>query len=394
MVGLSVLFCHRYKTKHFHYVCLWSGQNERFAQSIMTNKATLLLPFLECDQRIYYAFSLTHKRFEYLSPFFDSFFGLDQNQIRPDQLFAMIHPDDRTFLRASYLQLKPGRLKRDLEFRITLPDKKEYTLRFHMLLEESEISGRMLTGYAEDITAFKLHNQTAKDLTNKKNAILNILSHDLTGPLGSIQHFTYVLNKKTKSLNDAQLETIISSIEKISKRSIQMIQEFIKMEFIESVGVDLIKERVNLVETLQPFLSEYQTSPNRIKKTFLFEPTTPHIYVEIDQNKFMQVINNLISNAIKFTHDGGTILLRVHEKNDKVLITITDDGIGIPEKFHPTLFEKFSNARRTGLKGEPSVGLGMSIIKTIVEWHRGKIWFESEENVGTTFYIEIDRSLL
>ena len=70
-----------------------------------------------------------------------------------------------------------------------------------------------------------------------------------------------------------------------------------------------------------------------------------------------------------------------------------DTGVGIPEKFHEKLFEKFSTARRTGLKGEPSVGLGMSIIKTIIEWHEGKIWFESQQNKGTTFYIEIPCSL-
>lgn len=357
----------------------------------MDNKFSFLLPLLERDERIYFAFNLAQQHFEYLSPSFESFFGMVEKQVCPDELFVMVHAGDRNFLRALYLELKPGEFKKDIDFRITIPNQKEYTLRVQMLLEETENFGRMLTGYAEDITAVKMYEQTAEDLSNKKNAILNILSHDLTGPLGSIQHFTYILNKKTKSLKDDQLETVISSIEKISKRSIQMIQEFIKMEFIESAGVDLIKKRVNIVESLEPFIREYQASQHQIKKTFLFEPASSHIYVEIDQNKFMQVINNLISNSIKFTPDGGTITLSVQEKDDKVLISISDDGIGIPEKFHSSLFEKFSTARRSGLKGEPSVGLGMSIIKTIVEWHRGNIWFESKEDEGTTFYIEIDR---
>jgi two-component system sensor histidine kinase VicK len=74
-----------------------------------------------------------------------------------------------------------------------------------------------------------------------------------------------------------------------------------------------------------------------------------------------------------------------------VVISISDTGIGIPKAFHDTLFEKFTSARRRGLKGEVSTGLGMSIIKTIVEWHGGSIWFNSEENVGTTFFIEIPK---
>jgi len=103
-------------------------------------------------------------------------------------------------------------------------------------------------------------------------------------------------------------------------------------------------------------------------------------------------INNLISNALKFTPDGGNIDLFVKENKEDIIISITDNGIGIPAKYHTTLFDKFSKARRPGLKGEPSTGLGMSIIKTIIEWHGGQIWFDSEENKGTTFYIRLPRA--
>jgi two-component system sensor histidine kinase VicK len=113
--------------------------------------------------------------------------------------------------------------------------------------------------------------------------------------------------------------------------------------------------------------------------------------VEADEVKFMQVINNLISNAIKFTHDGGIITIRIEEKKNLILISIQDNGIGIPEHLQDGLFEKFTKARRPGIKGEPSVGLGMSISKTIVEWHKGRMWFESKEHKGTTFYIELPK---
>jgi two-component system sensor histidine kinase VicK len=84
----------------------------------------------------------------------------------------------------------------------------------------------------------------------------------------------------------------------------------------------------------------------------------------------------------------------VEDKEDRgtVLIWVADNGIGIPKKYHASLFDKFTKARRPGLREEPTVGLGMSIIKTIVEWHKGKIWFESEEDKGTTFYVEIPRN--
>lgn len=103
----------------------------------------------------------------------------------------------------------------------------------------------------------------------------------------------------------------------------------------------------------------------------------------------MQVINNLLSNALKFTPDDGEIKVVLSKAGDKVRMVVADTGIGIPEKFKAELFEKFSSARRTGIKGEDSVGLGMYITKTIVNWHHGEIWFESEEGKGTTFYVEI-----
>ncbi|WP_091152513.1 sensor histidine kinase [Mucilaginibacter pineti] len=74
-----------------------------------------------------------------------------------------------------------------------------------------------------------------------------------------------------------------------------------------------------------------------------------------------------------------------------IIVIVADTGIGIPAQYCQTLFEKFSEARRTGLRGEHSTGLGMSIIKTIVEWHDGQVWFESEEHTGTTFYISVPK---
>ncbi len=112
----------------------------------------------------------------------------------------------------------------------------------------------------------------------------------------------------------------------------------------------------------------------------------------MDESKFVQIVNNLVSNALKFTRDQGVISLNVMDQGATVLFAFKDDGIGIPEKHHATLFEKFTDARRPGLNGEPTVGLGLSIVKTIVDWHQGRIWVNSKENDGTCFYVEIPKN--
>lgn len=178
-------------------------------------------------------------------------------------------------------------------------------------------------------------------------------------------------------------------IEETSERSIRLIREFVKMEFLQSQHAELVKKRVDIVKELREIVEQYKNSENEISKEIHFHISSEQIFVALDVYKFSQVINNLISNALKFTENEGIIKLSIQDKQEKVLIKVADNGIGIPAKYHENLFDKFNKARRPGLRGEPSVGLGMSIIKTIIDWHGGKIWFDSEEGRGSTFYIEL-----
>lgn len=250
----------------------------------------------------------------------------------------------------------------------------------------------VIIGFAQDISSIKELHTYMKKYTDKKNAVLSILSHDLAGPLAMIQSLSALLAEELHQQVNEDISKLIDLIGKTSKQSTQMIQEFITQEFLESTNTDLIKQRVDVVRMAKRTVQQYQESERRINKVFHLSASSDSIFIELDENKFMQSINNLISNAIKFTPDGGIITVSLEEEEEAVLFKVADNGIGIPEKYHATLFEKFTNARRPGIKGEPSVGLGMSIIKTIVEWHHGKIWFESEVNKGTTFYISLPKS--
>lgn len=358
----------------------------------MNNSSSSFLSFADHNNHICFVFNITKNCFTYTNQAFKSFFKLESKVATPKLLFHMVCKEDTRFLKSVYVSLKVGVFKDKIEFKMLLPDKKEYSLQLSILLEEEVNNERFITGCMEDISISKAHEAVLNEMSNKKNAILNILSHDLAGPLGSIKNFTHLLSKKNIGNEDPQVQRIITSIEDISTRSIKLIQDFIQLEFLETVGVDMVKGRVNLVEVLGLFMQQYLETQSDRKIAFHFNSSHPEIYAQIDENKFIQVINNLISNSLKFTPDNGTITVSLEEKEKTVLIKVADNGVGIPKKHHATLFEKFNSARRPGLKGEPSVGLGMSIIKTIVQWHKGKIWFESEEEKGTAFYIEIDIS--
>jgi two-component system sensor histidine kinase VicK len=322
-----------------------------------------------------------------MNPSCVEFFNLDNKDIDSKFLLRTIHVDDQQYVLTNLEKCIAGEVISDVECRVVRGIHQRW-LRITPFLS-NENNQRVLIAQAEDITIIKNHSEVLNNHNNKKNNILTMLAHDLAGPLGAIQNFTSLLDRETRNLDNHRLNKCINSIARISKNSIHLIHTFIDQEFLESADVKLLKKRVDLLEKIKLGVTTYRETENDLDVTFDVKGNRDHVYAEIDEDKFLQVINNLISNALKFTPRGGLIDINLQEKDESVLISISDTGIGIPKAFHNTLFEKFTNARRRGLKGEVSTGLGMSIIKTIVEWHGGTISFKSEENVGTTFFIEI-----
>ncbi|CAM4196957.1 two-component system, OmpR family, sensor histidine kinase VicK [Pedobacter westerhofensis] len=302
----------------------------------------------------------------------------------------MINPEDQRYVLSKLKACIEGSIIADVECRIEREGNQRWLMITPFLANENEDS--LLIGQAEDITSIKEKTEILNRHNNKKNSILNILAHDLAGPIGAIGNIATLLAKDTKELKSPSVDRYIDFINKISKSSIKLIRDFLDQEFLESADVHLLKVRTELIDKIRSTTQHYFEMQNELKIKFSCHSNKDTVFAEIDEDKFMQVINNLISNALKFTPDGGNIDIYVKESKKEILLSIADTGIGIPEKYHATLFDKFSAARRSGLKGEHSTGLGMSIIKTIVEWHEGKIWFESQENKGTTFYIQIPKA--
>lgn len=352
----------------------------------MDRNFSLLNRFINIDKLLYFAFDCEQMQLVEHNDAFADFFKEVDFEGDLENITSLIFPDDLIHVQTNYQNLRPGILSDHIEFRMLL-QQRTYHLQLNFWLDKEDT--KILAGRIMDITENKRYHEKLMEYTNKKNAVLNIISHDLAGPLGSIQMLSSLLQKYLKENTEPQIIKIIDMIEVNSKRGIKMIQEFIKKEFLESIGVELLKKRRNLVEKIEQLIDEYKSSEPHLNLTFLFQCNLSEVYVSIDEVKFMQAVNNLISNAIKFTPDHGTITIGLQLVENKVKLSIADTGIGIPKQFREKLFDKFNLAGRTGLRGEHSVGLGMSIIKTIIEWHDGKIWFESEENNGTTFFIEL-----
>lgn len=343
--------------------------------------------------QVYFLFDARKGAFRYLSPAFSGLWGLERERIlaEPALLLGSIHEEDLGFVIGQYWKVVEGQGHQQVEFRIRQPDN---TLKWICLSacvpQPGSDHQALVGGFAADITVPKEYMHNVLKYNNKKNSTLEILSHDLAAPFANIQSAIVAIEEQV-GRQDAELVQLIDFIKQDSLRGSDMIRDFVDHEFLESSQVVLKKERVDIAGDIRDMMDNYKAQGNLIAKNFrLVSPGKP-VFLVVDSMKFLQVMNNLVSNAIKFTPDNGEITVTLEDQGETVLIRVADNGIGIPADLQPVLFERFTRARRPGLRGEKSIGLGMSIIKTIVELHQGSITFESHENIGTTFFIRMPK---
>lgn len=361
----------------------------------MLDFATLFRPLVDRSQVLYFVYHVETGRVEYVSAAYEAMLGQAPESVNEDLpgLLARLHPEDQEFAAARLNHLLHGKFVEDVELRLLPPPGVIQRLQWLCLSAgrvEQSPGHTYLSGTVHDITRSREYLDNANRFNKKKNITLEILSHDLAGPFIMIKQVAGYVSERIEKLQDSQLTELLLTMQTTCQDSVNLIRDFVDHEFLESSSVELKLERLDLVAELRSLVAEYEKSGPEMAKRFTFEgPAT--CYLHLDENKFMQVINNLVSNSIKFTPDGGHIHVSIQDSGEQVQISVADTGIGIPAKFEHTLFERFTPARRPGLRGEKSTGLGMSIIKVIVELHRGTIWYESEEGKGTTFFIQLPR---
>ncbi|OGX84204.1 hypothetical protein BEN47_16610 [Hymenobacter lapidarius] len=359
----------------------------------MLDQTEVLHHLLQGSPLLFFAYSVSASQVLYVNEAYEQLFpGASRDTATQDlpRLLSYLPAEDQAYALTCFTDLANGEMHDDLLLR--LQPQPEAPLRWLNVRAHRAVAtdGQvLLCGTVQDVTVDHEYTRNADKFMAKKNTTLEILSHDLAGPLNMLQHLAGFFQERTQSLHDPQLEKMVLVMQETCRDSVNLIREFVDSEFAESASVQLKRARVDLTANLRQVMDTYQRSEHLVAKHFSFSSTPEAVYIELDNNKFLQVINNLLSNAIKFTREGGHISLAVAQHPQHVLVTVADDGVGIPEQFQPVLFDRFTRARRPGLRGEKTTGLGMSIIQTLVQLHGGTIWFESREGVGTTFYIKL-----
>jgi len=339
----------------------------------------------------YFIFGTVDLKFRYFNAAFAKLFNLEIEALSENTfiLISRIHPEDREHAYYSYVECLEDRIAKKYEIRLLIGEVEKY-VRF-TIFPFAQRADVLLCGTIEDVTVAKQNKIHIEQINAHKNITLEVLSHDLKEPLGMMRLTASAMEKEVERLGSEQMMDSLDFIQEMCERNLKLVRSMVNREFLKSSVVKLKKERKDIVWEIQDVVRFYRRSHLRELKDFRFSSSDEKIYMLFDSMKFLQVINNLISNAIKFTTYGGIISVRIQNKEATVLISVSDNGIGIPDGLKAELFNKGEKGLRQGLNGEESGGLGMSIIKSIVELHSGIVWFESEEGKGTTFYIELPK---
>ena len=230
-----------------------------------------------------------------------------------------------------------------------------------------------------------------KEIDTMKSEFVSVASHQLKTPLAGIKWVSeLLLGDKIIKPNEKQVE-YLKDIQTSNNRMLKLVGDLLDVSHIETGRkFNIEKKETDVAELVAIAIKTNQALADTKKiKIILCQGAPKTLLLNIDGEKIQQVFENLINNAIKYSKDGGQVEVGCEHKPNETVFSIKDQGIGIPEKQQDKVFQKFFRGENALTQATDGTGLGLYIAKAIVEAHGGKIWFESVENQGTTFYFSL-----
>jgi signal transduction histidine kinase/CHASE2 domain-containing sensor protein len=226
------------------------------------------------------------------------------------------------------------------------------------------------------------------EMNEMKRHMLLMVSHDLRNPLTSI---LMQFHQMKRLIKDAAILKTVDAAEAAAKTMQHILTDVVDLEQVRTVSFP--SSKLNLEEITRTILERYRPDADLKQHTLQLMVEKPNPCIIGNDGQIRQMMANLVSNAIKYTLTNGTITVALKAgANDHIRIEVKDTGVGIPKSAQSQIFTEFYRAKSRATSEVPGTGLGLSLVKTIVKKYGGRIWFESEEGIGTTFYVEFPRA--
>ncbi|MBO6359249.1 cell wall metabolism sensor histidine kinase WalK [Enterococcus casseliflavus] len=251
---------------------------------------------------------------------------------------------------------------------------------FSMIRRESGfISG--LVAVMHDVTEQEKNEQERREFVSN-------VSHELRTPLTSMRSYIEALSEgawKDPEIAPNFLKVTLDETD----RMIRMINDLLSLSRMDSGNSQLQLEYINFNEMVNFVLDRFDMMVTNESKKYLIrrEFTKRELWLEVDTDKMIQVIDNIMNNAIKYSPDGGIITVKLMETHNNIVLSINDQGLGIPKKDLAKIFDRFYRVDKARARQQGGTGLGLAISREVIKAHGGAIWAESRENRGSTFYI-------
>lgn len=226
--------------------------------------------------------------------------------------------------------------------------------------------------------------QSVQSLEKLKSEMIRMASHDLRNPLGQVSGYIELFIEDMQEFMTPDHEHFVQGIRKGIKTIQNLLEDILNLERIESQGPESWKD-IQVGMILQEVIDNLQGQADLKHQTFNADLPAHNYLIRGSAVQIRQAFTNLIGNAIKYTPEAGTILVRTAVAHRRFHFEVEDNGYGIPAERQTRLFERFFRAHTPGTEHIEGTGLGLSLVKTVIEQHGGEIWFESEEGKGSIF---------
>jgi signal transduction histidine kinase len=232
-----------------------------------------------------------------------------------------------------------------------------------------------------------------KEAEEIKDRFLGLVAHELRTPLAAIKGFASMLLTQAARGNGPRLaewqSEAIAEIDLGSDRLTRLTTDLLDVVRLQAGQVVLHRQPLDLVSITQRVIAALQRTTDRHQLTFRGPASLSELLVQVDGDRIEQVLSNLLTNAIKYSPQGGEVEVTMHKEEETVLISVRDQGIGIPQADQARIFGRFVRASNGETLFISGTGLGLYLCRELVVQHGGQIWFESREGAGSTFFVRL-----
>ncbi len=331
--------------------------------------------------------------YAYLTPSVERILGYGEQELVGTDPYELFHPEDRQAIREqSHEVVLKGNHYTDMEYRIRKKDGTYIWFNTNtdtIKNEKGEVE--QLVTRSRDVTSRKLAEQALKESEHKlrnlletKDKFFSIISHDLRGPFNTFSGFLGLLKEKIRDGELEKTQEIIDTMEKVSEDTLNLLTNLLEWSRTQTETIRFVPEPVKLA-TVCKMLSALFDYPIHQKHLVLECMLDDQLTVHADRNMLETILRNLISNAIKYSNPGGTIMISGKKKEDRAEISVTDQGVGMEKEELDRLFHLEKTISKPGTHRETGSGLGLILSREFVSKHGGEIHISSRPGKGSTF---------